>query len=399
MALANGTSPISHEMIERSHKALKEQSLKSANNRVQRLRTDQIGSLLRPRALLDARARWREGHLPEEELTKLQDQAILDALHAQAATRQEVFVDGEFRRTGFMTGLPDSVAGFVEDAFAPIEWKGGLGNEGPSPNTQLVVGNRLVHKKRIAKDEADFLRKHAPGPFKITLPSPINFAVVFWRRGRSKSAYASPSEFLAHAAKILADEAKALSDEGVPYIQLDAPLYTHWADPGLKAKYIAAGFDMDRLLPEAIAADNWILDAAQPSVTGVHLCRGNSMGRWLAEGGYDEIAERLFNELRCDRLLLEYDSPRAGDFRPLRFVPKSKIAVLGLITTKHGELESRDELVRRIEDAARYLPLDQLALSPQCGFASSGRGNPLTEEQQWRKLELVSEVARRVWKH
>jgi methionine synthase II (cobalamin-independent) len=197
----------------------------------------------------------------------------------------------------------------------------------------------------------------------------------------------------------LADEAKALSDEGLPYIQLDAPLYTHWADPALKAKYSAAGFDMDRLLPEAIAADNWILNAAKPSVTGVHLCRGNSMGRWLAEGGYDQIAERLFNELRCDRLLLEYDSPRAGDFTPLRFVPKSKVAVLGLITTKHGELESRDELIRRIDEAARCLPLDQLALSPQCGFASSGRGNPLTEEQQWRKLELISEVARKVWKH
>jgi 5-methyltetrahydropteroyltriglutamate--homocysteine methyltransferase len=138
---------------------------------------------------------------------------------------------------------------------------------------------------------------------------------------------------------------------------------------------------------------------AYPVTTGVHLCRGNSMGRWLADGGYDKIAEKLFNELRCDRLLLQYDSPQAGDFAPLRFVPKNKIVVLGLITTKHGELETADELVRRVDETARYLPVEQLALSPQCGFASSGRGNPLTEEEQWRKLELASAVAETVWKH
>jgi 5-methyltetrahydropteroyltriglutamate--homocysteine methyltransferase len=362
------------------------------------LRADQVGSLLRPEALLAARQARQAGQLGDAALADLEDKAILAALQEQAATRQQVFVDGEFRRTGFMTGFPDSVEGFVQDAYAPIAWMGGSGNEGASPNTQLVVGKRLRSKKRIAKNEADFLKQHAPGPFKITLPSPVNFAVIFWRRGISESAYPGPVDFLTDAASILASEAKALANEGTPYIQLDAPVYTHWADASLTEKYKRAGFDVDRFLSEAIAAENTILDAAAQSVTGVHLCRGNSMGRWLADGGYDKIAEQLFSELRCDRLLLEYDSPRAGDFAPLRYVPKNKVAVLGLVTTKHGELEAKDEIVRRIDEAARYLPLEQLALSPQCGFASSGRGNPLTEEQQWRKLELVSTVAEAVWK-
>jgi 5-methyltetrahydropteroyltriglutamate--homocysteine methyltransferase len=363
------------------------------------VRADQIGSLLRPPALLEARQVRQAGSLSDAALTKLEDEAILAALRGQSATHQQVYVDGEFRRTGFMTGFPDSVEGFVQDSYTPVAWKGGTGNEGPSPNTQLVIGHRLKSKKRIAKNEADFLKQHAPGPFKITLPSPVNFAVIFWRRGVSESAHPTPGDFLTDAASILANEAQALANEGTPYIQLDAPVYTHWTDASLTAKYQQAGFDMDRFLSEAIESENAILDAAAPATTGVHLCRGNSMGRWLADGGYEKIAEKLFNELRCDRLLLEYDSPRAGDFAPLRFVPKNKIAVLGLITTKHGKLETADEIVRRVDEATRYLPVEQLALSPQCGFASSGRGNPLTEEEQWHKLELVSAVAQTVWKH
>jgi 5-methyltetrahydropteroyltriglutamate--homocysteine methyltransferase len=364
---------------------------------VRLLRADQVGSLLRPQALLEARAAQQAGRMSETELSELEDEAILTALKAQTAARQQIYVDGEFRRTGFMTGFPDSVEGFVPDAYVPIAWKGGTGSEGASPNTQLVIGQKLRPKKRIAKNEADFLKRHAPGPFKVTLPSPVNFAVIFWRKGVSDRVYSSPHEFLIDAAGILASEAQALAREGTPYIQLDAPLYTHWADRSLKAKYCNLGFDMDRFLDDAIAAENIILDAARPAVTGVHLCRGNSMGRWLAEGGYEPIAEKLFNELRCDRLLLEYDSSRAGDFAPLRHVPKGKVVVLGLITTKHGDLESQDEIMRQIDKAAQYVPLEQLALSPQCGFASSGRGNPLTEEQQWRKLELVAVVARKAW--
>jgi 5-methyltetrahydropteroyltriglutamate--homocysteine methyltransferase len=261
---------------------------------VRLLRADQVGSLLRPPALLEARAAQQAGRLSEADLSRLEDEAILTALKGQAAAAQQIYVDGEFRRTGFMTGVPDSVDGFVPDTFVPIAWKGGTGSEGASPNTQLVIGQRLRPKKRIAKNEADFLKRQAPGPFKVALPSPVNFAVIFWRKGVSDRVYSSPHEFLVDAAGILAAEARALAREGTPYIQLDAPLYTHWADTSLKEKYSNLGFDMERFLDDAIAAENMILDAARPAVTGVHLCRGNSMGRWLAEGGYEPDCREAF---------------------------------------------------------------------------------------------------------
>ncbi len=361
-------------------------------------RADQIGSLLRPPRLLEARAAATAGTLDHAELERLEDEAILAALERQRQTGIGVYVDGEFRRSGFMTGFPANVSGFIHGAAVATPWRGGTGEEGASPNTQLLIGAKVRATGRIAQREAAFLREHAPGPFKITLPSPVNFAFLMWRRGVSDGAYPTPSDFLADAAAILADEARALVAEGVPYIHLDAPTYTHWADDTLKAGYREAGFDLDTFLDDAIAAENAILDAVGDRATSaVHLCRGNSVGRWLAEGGYDAMAEKLFGELRCDRLLLEYDDARSGGFAPLRFVPADRMVVLGLVTTKHGALESRDELLRRIDEAAQVVDVDRLALSPQCGFASSGAGNPITEDEQWRKLELVAAVADEVW--
>ncbi len=353
---------------------------------------------MRPENLLSARERARAGELPAEDLRQLEDEAIRASLARQEATGIDIYVDGEFRRSGFLTGFPDSVEGFVAAPAEGFEWKGGTGTEGASPNLQVVVGSKLNPVKRIAGHEAAFLKEHAPGPYKITLPSPVNFALIGWRREAAPPDYPTPSAFMADAARILADEARRLQEDGVAYLHLDAPVYTHWGDASLGEGYRARGFDMTTMLGDAIEADNAILDAVDDGVlTGVHLCRGNSMGRWLAEGGYDALAERLFNGLRCDRLLLEYDSPRAGTFEPLRFVPKDKVVVLGLVTNKRGELEARDELLRRIEEASAYVPVERLALSPQCGFASSGRGSPITEDQQWAKLELVASVAREVW--
>jgi 5-methyltetrahydropteroyltriglutamate--homocysteine methyltransferase len=360
-------------------------------------RADQVGSLLRPDGLMKARRQRAEGRLSVEELRALEDEAILDALEHQRRAGVDVYVDGEFRRTGWMTGFADAVEGFTPAGRAMLPWKGGTGAEGESPNVRLAT-RKITPKARMAEQEARFLKEHAPGPFKITLPSPISFVLHGWRRGYSDEAYREPKELLADAAAIIAAEAEKLREEGVPYLQIDAPMYTHWIDESLRAEYEREGLALDTLLHDAIAADNAILDAAGDGiVTAVHLCRGNSMGRWLAEGGYDAIAETLLTQLRCDRLLLEYDSPRAGSFRPLRLISEDKVVVLGLLTTKTGELESRDELLRRIEEASTHLPLERLALSPQCGFASSGRGNPLSEEEQWRKLELVGSVADEVW--
>jgi 5-methyltetrahydropteroyltriglutamate--homocysteine methyltransferase len=361
-------------------------------------RADQVGSLLRPPELMEARAAAATGTIDEAAFLRQEDEAVIAALEQQRRIGLDVFVDGEFRRRGFMTGFVDNVEGFEFTPAARVAWKGGNEPDTVSPNHQITAVAKLRGTGRIAEREARFLREHAPGPFKITLPSPVNFAFISWQQELSAGVYPTPTEFLADAAAILAAEVSALGDDGLPYLQLDAPSYTHWADPSLRDHYAAAGFHLGPFLGDAIAADNALLDAAGPEVvTGVHLCRGNSIGRWMAEGGYDDVAEQLFNELRCDRLLLEYDSPRAGGFAPLRFVPADKVVVLGLLTTKTGGLESRDEILRRIEEAARVVPIERLALSPQCGFASSGEGNPLTEAEQWAKLELVADIAGAVW--
>jgi len=358
-------------------------------------RADQVGSLLRPPELLDptlVRARAQR----DAELHRVEDRAVLESLHQQNKIGLSVFTDGEFRRSGFVTGFIDAVDGFIPGSINAMSWRGGTGDEPASPNTRLV-GETLRVRDRIAQVEVDFLRQHAPGPFKITLPSPAMFALTSWQQGVSDSAYSSREEVVADAGMILAEEIRLLALEGLPYLQIDSPHYTHWGDPTLLEAMRADGVNVDTILTASITADNKALAAAGAITTGVHLCRGNSMGRWLSSGGYEPIAERLFGELRCNRLLLEYDSERAGGFEPLRFLPEDKVAVLGLISTKTAQLESRDTLLARIEEATRYVPIERLALSPQCGFASSGRGNPLNVDDQWRKLELVVSVAAEVW--
>jgi 5-methyltetrahydropteroyltriglutamate--homocysteine methyltransferase len=360
-------------------------------------RADQVGSLLRPQELLELRQKVQEGTVSSDELRAREDEAIRDALAHQARTGIGVFVDGEFRRSGFMTGFMEAVRGFREGKPAPLPWHGGSGSEPESANARLVV-DKVVATSRIAEDEAAFLRANAPGPFKVTLPSPVNFALSGWRQDVSSDAYPTPSDFVADAADILADEVSKLVDEGLPYIQLDAPSYTHWADDSLKSGYEQMGFHLDTFLDDCISSENAVFAQVPDDVTtGIHLCRGNSAGRWLAEGSYDALAEKLFSELKCERLLLEYDSDRAGGFEPLRFVTEDKTVVLGLVTTKSGELEQRDDLLKRIEEATAFVPIERLAISPQCGFASSGFGNPLTMDEQWRKLELIASVASEVW--
>jgi 5-methyltetrahydropteroyltriglutamate--homocysteine methyltransferase len=366
---------------------------------VNALRADQVGSLLRPSGLLQARVDFSAGRLDRDGLRAEEDRAVLEALHRQRERGIDVLSDGEFRRSWFMAGLLAAVEGLVESEPVALPWRGG---EAARPGQRAGVGvvvDRLRPRGRVAEEEARFLCQHAGGPFKVTLPSPLLLAQSAYRPGVSDRAYRSREELVADAGAILADEARRLADEGVPYVQVDAPGYSLWLDPALASRSREDGVDGRGLLRAAIAADNLVLDAARAggALTAVHLCRGNDRGRWLAEGGYDPIAERLFRGLRCDRLLLEFDSPRAGGFQPLRFVPAGMVVVLGLVSTKTGELESRDDLLRRIDQASRIVPLEQLALSPQCGFASVMAGNPLTEDEQWRKLELVAELAREVW--
>jgi 5-methyltetrahydropteroyltriglutamate--homocysteine methyltransferase len=361
------------------------------------IRSEQVGSLLRPAALFKAAEQYDAGELDLAGLRAAQDHAIVNVIERQKNTGIDVLTDGEYRRTGFITGFMDAVDGFAAKRVRVQGWRGGSGSQAASPNIRAVEA-RLHARDRIASGEAAFLQEYADRPFKVTIPGPMLIPTVGWEDGVTDAVYSDRDELIRDAASILADEIRLLGEEGVRYIQIDSPSYTHWGDPALVQKMRGTGVDPDQLLTSAIAGDNIAFDAAPPDVvTGVHLCRGNSMGRWLAEGGYEPLAERLFTELRCQRLLLEYDSERAGGFEPLRFVPANKIVVLGLISSKTGLLESRDDVLTRIDEASKYVPVERLALSPQCGFASSGKGNPITEDDQWRKLELVTSIAAEVW--
>jgi 5-methyltetrahydropteroyltriglutamate--homocysteine methyltransferase len=245
-----------------------------------------------------------------------------------------------------------------------------------------------------------FLREHAPGPIKITLPSATQFPAISFKYGVTDAVYRDPYAMLDAITGIMTEDIRDLAGSGVSYLQIDAPRYSYYLDPKWTAwMQKELRVDPAQMLTASLAADNACFAAAKrPRVTlAIHLCRGNNRSHWYAEGGYDAIAERLFHELDVDRFLLEYDDERSGSFEPLRFVPKGKTVVLGLISTKRAKLERKEELLRRIDEAAKVLPMEQLALSPQCGFASTIEGNLLTEADQWAKLQLVVETAREVW--
>jgi 5-methyltetrahydropteroyltriglutamate--homocysteine methyltransferase len=362
------------------------------------VRADQVGSLLRPPSLLRARQEAAGGRISKEALREREDAAILQVLQKQKQVGLQIFTDGEFRRASWITDMAEAVEGFVPQS-RTIEWRGLTGDVSPEASTSNVVGGRLRPRRRLTGEETAFLKQHAPGPIKMTLPAPSNFWVVSWKEGVSNAAYSSRSEMLQDATRILRDEVRALVDDGVDYIQLDAPFYGVFIDEQHRATLRQSGIDPDRELEEVVAADNAVVAglAREGLTLALHICRGNSRSRWLYEGGYNPIAETLFGKLGVDTFLLEYDSPRDGGFEPLRFVPAHKTVVLGLVTSKEPELETRDMLRRRIDEAARVVPLERLALSPQCGFASVASGNLLSEQDQWRKLELVVQTARLVW--
>ena len=244
------------------------------------------------------------------------------------------------------------------------------------------------------------MKQRSPGDIKITLLIANQFPVIYYKKGLSDKVYPTHSAFLWDIVLIIKAEIQAVIDEGAQYVQIDAPRYSYYIDPKWR-RHIREemGLDPEQALDEAIRADNACLEGAKRDgvILAMHLCRGNNRSQWYAEGGYDPIAERLFNQLNVDVFLLEYESERAGTFEPLRFIPRNKGVVLGLVSSKVPQLEPQENLLRRIEEASRYVPIENLALSPQCGFASAMEGNLLTEDEQWRKLQLVVETAQRVW--
>jgi 5-methyltetrahydropteroyltriglutamate--homocysteine methyltransferase len=360
-------------------------------------RADHVGSFLRPPELLEAR---RTAAQDSERLRSIEDRDIERVLAKQKELGFEIFTDGEFRRRNFMSDFTDAVAGFdLEDAVAR-SWKAGQEKDAPVSSVTGIVTRKLRAVEPLTGRELTFLKKHSPGNIKMTLPSATQFPAIAFKRGVTDKVYKDHSELLWDIVGIMKTELARLSAAGVKYIQIDAPRYSYFMDPKWR-EWIRTEMNIapDALLDESIRADNACFAAAKrPGVTlAMHLCRGNNRSHWYAEGGYDAIAEKLFATMAVDRFLLEYDDDRSGTFEPLRLVPRDRTVVLGLISSKKPQLEKADDIARRIHEAARYFPLENLALSPQCGFASTMEGNLLTEEEQWAKLRLVADVARRVW--
>jgi 5-methyltetrahydropteroyltriglutamate--homocysteine methyltransferase len=365
------------------------------------IRADHVGSLLRPQALLDARQAHDEGRLTDEGLRAAEDAAIGEALALQREAGIGVYSDGEFRRASWVGGLPSVLEG-VEAThmrrMPPGAWKGVGEAEANAelPITALSVTSRVRASRRFTGAETGFLAANAPGPWKITMPSPT-IQLNMFEPGAIEAVYSDRQALLDDIVAIYQQEVDAQVADGAGYIQLDSLRYSQ-----LLSGFAPNGeamIDPGAIFDQTIAADNAVLARAKAggATTGVHVCRGNHRSAWVMSGSYDPVAERLLNEVETDRFLLEYDDERSGGFEPLRFLPKGKVVVLGLVTTKVGALEDPDALARRVDQAARHVPLEQLALSPQCGFASTYKGNLLTMDDQRRKLALVAETARRIW--
>lgn len=353
-------------------------------------RADQVGSFLRPKTLLEARAKGLSG----ERLKAIEDQEILNVLERQRALGFKIFSDGELRRRTFMSDFNDSVDGVDDGDAVNRQWSGNTAG-----NLGVAIG-KIRPKRRMAKHELDFLRARSPGDIKMTLPSANQFPAILFKKGLTDQFYRGYSDFLWDVVPVIKNEVQALVNEGAKYVQLDAPRYSYYIDPKWR-DYVKNEMEQDpeQALDEAIKADNACLQGVErEGVTlCIHLCRGNNRSQWYAEGGYDPIAEKLFNELNVDAFSLEYESERAGNFEPLRFVPPHKRIVLGLVSSKVPQLESMDDLQRRINEASKYVDVKNLSISPQCGFASMMEGNLLTVEEQWAKMKLVADTACRVW--
>ena len=371
-----------------------------------RYRAEHVGSLLRPPELLAAREAHAQGQLSKAALREEEDRAALAAIELQRDAGIEVFTEGEVRRGSFMAGLMEALGGVV-----PVEHTGDMvqwhrtGTPDPSAEEtafEAVVANeKLYQKERLTGTEAAFLAEHAPGQYKITMMS-ASMGAGLWHPGVSEQAYPTPQELLEDVMRLQIAEIEGLIDQGVTWIQLDSLSYNWVIDEELSAAFQeATGIPPAVMLDMTVGMDSAIVRAAKaknPDVTvAMHFCRGNNRSAWMAKGSYEPVAERLFSEVGVDRFLLEYESDRAGGFEPLRFIPDGTTVVLGLISSKVPTLESQDDLRRRVDEAAQFVPLDNLGISPQCGFASTASGNLLTVEDERRKLELVVQTANKIW--
>ena len=360
-------------------------------------RADHVGSFLRPKELLEARERRKSGAITQAALREVEDRAIREVVRMQEDIGLEGITDGEFRRTYFHIDFLEQLDGVETRGGLTAHFHSAKGEIDFAPPVLHVTG-KVRHSHPIQVADFQFLKsvtKHTP---KVTIPSPT---MLHFRGGRGAingEVYPDLEPFFADVAKAYAEEFHALSRAGCTYVQLDDTNLAYLCDPKMREGARQRGDDPDEL-PRRYASliNAAIADRPAGMTICTHLCRGNFKSAWVAEGGYEPVAEVLFNELKVDGYFLEYDDARSGGFSPLRFVPKGKTVVLGLVTTKLGELESKSELKRRIDEAAKIVPLEQLCLSPQCGFSSTVHGNEIARESQASKLKRIVEVAREVW--
>jgi 5-methyltetrahydropteroyltriglutamate--homocysteine methyltransferase len=357
-------------------------------------RADHVGSLLRPATLLALRRQFDQGEASLEQLLEAENKAIAEAVALQERVGLKLATDGEFRRRSYHSYFYRLLGDVTPDAVGAEP----SAAEGRGAQPQAVINSKLRWSRPIHIDDVKLLQKLTRATPKLTIPGPCALHFRGGDAAITATAYDDVEEFWDDTVTAFRSELTALAEAGATYVQIDETAFAKFGDPDVQAQLAARGDDWSDLIDRYIAVTNRVVEGLPPNLhIAMHLCRGNRGGQWHAQGSYDAVAERLFNNLKIKAFFLEYDTPRSGDFTPLRFMPPDKTVVLGLISTKTSELESRDELMRRIADAGHYVAGDQMAVSPQCGFASVESGNPMSAHTQEAKLRLVVELAEAIW--
>ncbi len=358
-------------------------------------RADHVGSFLRPRYLLDARDKFAREEISPAELRKVEDRAITEVVKMQEDAGLQSITDGEFRRTYFHIDFLEQLGGVKTEI--PVTIRKPDGSEELAPPVMRVI-DKVRHVKDIQLADFQYLKTQTTRTPKVSIPSPTMLHFRGGRAGISREHYPDLEAFYQDVADAYGAELRSLAAAGCTYVQMDDTNLAYLCDPNMREAARQRGDDPNELPHRYAGFINRVVAQKPAGMTlCTHLCRGNFKSTWAAQGGYEPVAEALLSEMKLDAYFLEYDDERSGDFRPLRFLPKDKIVVLGLVTTKVGTMESKDALKRRIDEAAKYVPLEQLALSPQCGFSSTVHGNAIAMDAQAAKLRLIVEVAREVW--
>lgn len=372
-------------------------------------RADQVGSLLRPPELIQARADFEAQKIDAAELHAIEDQAIAANVKRQESCGFQVVVDGEFRRENWWIDFVRGLSGVeIQDGQASQAFVAPQANDCGHDHSHdegwkyvpknVITTGKLALPRSVMSDDFKFLQAQTQCVAKVTMPSPTRLHFHGGREAVSREAYPDIEDFFADVVRIYRAEIAALEAAGCRYIQIDDPLMTYFISDRMRAEVVASGDDPEARLQRYVDLTNACIAERSPDTAiGIHICRGNSRSGWLAEGGYQRIAHAALGGLHVDHFLLEYDDERSGDFEPLKAIPKGIKVVLGLVTTKFGRLEKTEDLLRRIKEASQFVPLENLAISPQCGFASTVDGNIITHDDQWRKLDRVVEVSRMVW--